>query len=61
MAIKKDPIASIRNHTNELKVHEKTVRIVIKKELSQDLNSLGYTGHFRKQIKSNFPYKDWFA
>ena len=35
---KKDPTASIRKHTNELKVHEKTVRIVFK----WDLNSLDY-------------------
>ena len=38
MAIKKDPTMSIRKHTNELKVHQKTVRTAIKQDLSPDLN-----------------------
>ena len=42
MVIKKDPIMSIRKHTNELKVHEKTVRTGIKKDLSPDLKPLDY-------------------
>ena len=29
MAIKKDPTTSTRKHTNELKVHEKTVRTAV--------------------------------
>ena len=41
-AIKKDPTTSIRNHSNELKVHEKTVRTAIKQNLSPDLNLLDY-------------------
>ena len=43
MAIKKDPTASIRKHTNELKICKKTVRSAIKQDLSPDLNSLDYT------------------
>ena len=31
--IKKDPTTSIRKHANELKVHEKTVRTAIKRDL----------------------------
>ena len=42
MAIKKDPITSIRKHANELKVHEKTVRTGFKQDLSSDLNPLDY-------------------
>ena len=34
---------SIRKHTNELKVHEKTVRTAITEDLSPDLNPLDYT------------------
>ena len=41
-AIKKDPITSIRQYANELKVHEKTVRTTIKQDLSLDLNPLDY-------------------
>ena len=33
---------SIRKHSNELKVHEKTVRTAIKQNLSPDINSLEY-------------------
>ena len=40
IAIKKDPTTSIRKHSNELKVHEKTVRTAIKQDLSSDLNPL---------------------
>ena len=40
---KKDPTISIRMHTNELKIHEKTVRMAIKHDLSQDHNPLNYT------------------
>ena len=42
MAIKKDPTTSIKKHTNELKVHEKTVRTAIKQDLSLDLYPLDY-------------------
>ena len=35
--IKKDPTMSIRNHTNELKVHKKTVRTEIKEDLCPGL------------------------
>ena len=42
MGIKKDPTMSIRKHANELKDHEKTVRIAIKQELSLDLNIHDY-------------------
>ena len=41
-AIKKDPSTSIKKHTNDLKVHEKTVRTATKPDLSPDLNSLVY-------------------
>ena len=41
-AIKKDPTTSIRKHTNELKVHKKTVKTAIKQDLSLDLNPLDY-------------------
>ena len=34
---------STRNYANELKVHEKNVRIAIKQDFSPDLNSLDYT------------------
>ena len=43
MAIKKNPTTSIRKHTNELKVNEKTLRTAIEQELNPDLNSLDYT------------------
>ena len=42
MAIKTDPTRSIRKHVNELKVHKKTVRKVIKQDLSLDVNPLDY-------------------
>ena len=42
-AIKKDPTTSIRKHTNEFKVHEKTVRTPIKRDLSSGLKPLEYT------------------
>ena len=35
-AMKKDSTTSIKKHTNELKVHEKTVRTAIKQVLSPD-------------------------
>ena len=35
-----DPKTSMRKHTNELKVHEKTVSIAIKQYLSPGLNPL---------------------
>ena len=34
---------SIRKHTNELKVYEKTLRTTIKQDLSRELNPLDYT------------------
>ncbi len=40
--IKKDPTTSIKNHANELKVYEKTLRTAIKQNLSPDLNPLDY-------------------
>ena len=42
MVIKKNPTMSIRKHTNKLKVHEKTVRSVIKQDLSPDFNTFDY-------------------
>ena len=42
MVSEKDPKRLIRKYANELKVHEKTVRTAIKKELSPDLNPLDY-------------------
>ena len=42
MVIKRDPTMSIRKHDNELKVYEKTVRIVIKTELSPYCNPFDY-------------------
>ena len=47
-AIKKDPTMSIREHANELKAHEKTVKTAIKQDLSPVLNPLDYA--IRKQI-----------
>ena len=41
--IMNDPTMSIRKHTNELKIHEKTVRTAIKQNLSPDRNFLDYT------------------
>ena len=41
--IKKDSTMSIRKHSNELKVHKKTVRTAIKQDLNPDLNPLNYT------------------
>ena len=48
-AIKKDSITSIRKHTNELKVYEKTVRIAIKHNLKlrPQPTWLRYMGCFR--------------
>ena len=40
--IKKDPTTSIRKHTNELKVNEKTVRTAIKQNQSPDFGLLDY-------------------
>ena len=42
MVIKRDPTMSIRKLDNELKVYEKTVRIVIKTELSPYCNPFDY-------------------
>ena len=42
MVIKKDYTTSIRKHTNELKVHEKTVRTSIEQDLNSDCNILVY-------------------
>ena len=36
------PATPVRKHHNGLKVHEKTVRIRIKQDLSPDLNQLDY-------------------
>ena len=41
-AIRNNPSTSIREHPNELKVHEKTARTAIKQDSSQGLNLLGY-------------------
>ena len=43
MVIQKDSTTSIRKHANEFKVHKKTLRRVIKQDLSLDLNPLDYT------------------
>ena len=42
-AITKDHTMSIRKHTNELKVHKKTMRTAIKQDLIPDLNPHDYT------------------
>ena len=44
LVIKKDPIMSMRKHTNKLKVHKKTMRTAIKQDLSPDHNYLGLVG-----------------
>ena len=44
---------SIRKNTNELKVHEKTVRTSIKQDLSPNLNPLGYAIWGVLENKSN--------
>ena len=61
--VKKDPTRSIRNHSDELKVHKKVVRRAIKQDLGPDLNSFGYaiTDILKKQIKCNFSPKYWFT
>ena len=41
--LKKDFTRSLRKHTNELKVHKKTVRTAIKQDLNPDLNTRDYT------------------
>ena len=41
-AFMKDPTTLIRKYANELKVHEKTVRTLIKQDLSPDLYPLDY-------------------
>ena len=53
MAINKEPTTSIRKHANELKVHEKTVKTAIKKNLRPDHNPLDYTiwGILEKKAK----------
>ena len=40
--IKKNSTKSRRKHSNDLKVHEKTVRTAIKQDLNLDLNFLAY-------------------
>ena len=40
--IKKDPTTSIRKHANELRVHDKTVKTIIKRDLSPNINSVDY-------------------
>ena len=40
--IKKDPTILIRKHTNELKIHKKTLRRAIKQDSSLDRNPLDY-------------------
>ena len=53
---------SIRKHSNELKVHEKTVGTLIKQDLSQELKPLiNLYGAFWKQNRCNFLSKYWFA
>ena len=54
-----DPPTSIRKHANELKVHEKTVRTAIRKDLSPDLNLLDYTtwGILEKNKQMQLPIK----
>ena len=50
----KDLTASIRKHTNELKVHKKTVKKAIKRELSTDLTpSLDYVINDVLENKTN--------
>ena len=51
--LKKDPTTSIRKHTKELKVHEKTVRTAIKQDLSPDLNPLDYAIRSVLENKTN--------
>ena len=53
MAIKKDSTTSITKHDNELKVHEKSVRTVIKQDLSPDLNPLDYAMRAVLENKTN--------
>ena len=43
MAIKKDPIISIRKYIDGLKFHKKTVRIEITQDLNPDLKPLDYS------------------
>ena len=43
MLIKKDNTASIRKSADELKVHEKTVKLTIKQDLSPEICLLDYT------------------
>ena len=52
--IKKDAKMTIRKHSNELKVHQKTVRTAIKQDLSPDLNFLDcaiFLKHKTKQME----------
>ena len=53
MAIKRDPTMSIRKYANELRVHEKTVRIGIKQDLSLHLNPLDIYIWVVLDIKTN--------
>ena len=53
MPIKKDPTTSIRKHANELKDHEKKMRIAIKQDLSPDLNPLDYAIRGVLEYKTN--------
>ena len=54
MVIKKDSTPSIRKHSNELKILEKTGRTVI-------IHDYVIYGRFRKQNKCIFPSKYWFT
>ena len=47
--------ASIRKHTNELKVHDKTVKTAIKQDLSQSLNLLDCAIWSVLENKTNAP------
>ena len=47
------PTTSIGKHANELKVYEKTVRTVIKQDLSRDFNPLDYAMWGVLENKSN--------
>ena len=55
--IKKDPTASIRKHANELKIHEKTVRIANKQDLNPDFNPLDFAIWSILENKTNATYR----
>ena len=52
-AIKKGSTTSIRKYTNELKIHEKTVKTAIKQDLSPNLKPLDYAIWAILQNKTN--------